>query len=204
VTLDAGTCSSRISFNVPKAHTLGFEAELGAELFEGFDVSLAGNFVEAEFDSTVVDGTGAVIGGLREGNRLASVPKLQFAATAQYSFALGGNTDGFLAASIQHIGSRYTQPSDQENNPRSFVSGLAFGGATGLNPTVLDLELPSYQILNLSAGVTMGSTDIIFYVNNATDENALLAFDRERGGRARLGFHTNQPRTFGVTARVSF
>jgi iron complex outermembrane recepter protein len=41
-------------------------------------------------------------------------------------------------------------------------------------------------------------------MNNAFDENANLAFDRERGGRARLGFHTNQPRTVGLTARTSF
>jgi outer membrane receptor protein involved in Fe transport len=208
VTVDAGTCSSRISFNVPKAHTLGFEAELGAELFEGFDVSLSGNWVSAEFDSTLPNNTTVdptdVIGGIRDGNRLASVPKLQLAASAQYSFPIGGKAEGFLAGSFQHISSRYTQPGDQEGNPRSFVSGLAFGGATGLNATVLDLELPSYQIVNLSAGITWDKTDLIFYVNNVTDENALLAFDRERGGRARLGFHTNQPRTFGVTARMHF
>ena len=29
------------------------------------------------------------------------------------------------------------------------------------------------------------------YVSNVTDEKALLYFDRERGGRARLGFATN-------------
>jgi len=45
---------------------------------------------------------------------------------------------------------------------------------------------------------------IIGYVNNLFDENALLSFDRERGGRARLGFSTNSPRTYGVTVRKSF
>ena len=35
-------------------------------------------------------------------------------------------------------------------------------------------------------------------VNNLMDENANLSFDRERGGRARLGFRTNKPRTIGV------
>ena len=35
-------------------------------------------------------------------------------------------------------------------------------------------------------------------------ERALLAFDRERGTRARMGFITNQPRTFGVTGRFNF
>ena len=31
-----------------------------------------------------------------------------------------------------------------------------------------------------------------------------LAFDGERGGRARLAFHTNQPRTMGITVRRNF
>ncbi|WP_342776812.1 hypothetical protein [Hankyongella ginsenosidimutans] len=43
-----------------------------------------------------------------------------------------------------------------------------------------------------------------FYINNLTDENAQLGFDRERGGRARLAFNTNQPRTFGLTGRIKF
>jgi iron complex outermembrane receptor protein len=41
-------------------------------------------------------------------------------------------------------------------------------------------------------------------VNNVTDENVNLSFDRERGGRARLGFHTNEPRTVGLTLRARF
>ncbi len=44
----------------------------------------------------------------------------------------------------------------------------------------------------------------VLYVNNVTDENALYSFDRERGGRARLAFRTNQPRTIGVTVRKGF
>jgi len=36
------------------------------------------------------------------------------------------------------------------------------------------------------------------------DENALLSFDRERGGRARLGYSIGQPRTAGLTIRKSF
>ncbi len=69
---------------------------------------------------------------------------------------------------------------------------------------MLDLELDSYTILNLSAGIESENWALIFYVNNATDENALLSFDRERGARARLAFHVNQPRTVGVTLRRSF
>jgi iron complex outermembrane receptor protein len=68
----------------------------------------------------------------------------------------------------------------------------------------VNLLLESYQILNLRAGMTWDRWDAILYVSNATDENTNLSFDRERGGRARLGFRTNQPRTIGLTARMSF
>ena len=46
--------------------------------------------------------------------------------------------------------------------------------------------------------------EVVLYMNNVTDTNANLSFDRERGGRARLGFRTNQPRTIGLTARSRF
>ena len=46
--------------------------------------------------------------------------------------------------------------------------------------------------------------DLAFYVNNITDERAFLSLDRERGFLARVGFLTNQPRTYGLTTRVDF
>lgn len=204
-TLDAGSCSSRIVFNVESAHTAGIELELSTLLTENFEVGFSGSFVEAEFDSTVQDGTGAVIGGIREGNRLPSVPELQFALTATYSFEVANGLPAYLNASFQHVGSRYTQASDQENNPRSFVSGLPFGGATGTQATIVDLELPSYELFNISAGVEFeNGIEAVVYVNNAFDENPLLSFDRERGGRARLGYTVGTPRTVGLTVRRSF
>ena len=204
-TLDAGSCSSRIVFNVPKAHSMGVEAELSMRVAEGLEIGVAGSVLQAEFDSTVRDGTGAVIGGIREGNRLPSVPKFQVALTASYTWRLTDSMEGFVAGSFQHVGSRFTQASDQENNPRAFVSGLPFGGAPGTNATIVDLELPGYELVNLSAGVSMDSgLDVTAYVNNLFDENPLLSFDRERGGRARLGFSVGQPRTIGVTVRKSF
>ncbi len=204
VTLDAGSCSSRIVFNVPEAHTMGLEFEMAAQPVQGLDLSIAGSWLEAEFDSTVTSGAGAVIGGIREGNRLPSVPRFQIAGTATYNFPVGAS-EGYFSASVQHVGSRFTQPSDQENNPRDFVSGLAFGGATGNEITRLNLRLPDYQLVNLSAGIEMqNGVEVMAYVNNVLDENALLSFDRERGGRARLGFSVGQPRTYGLTVRKKF
>jgi len=207
VTLDAGSCSSRISFNVPSAHSQGIEFELKAHPIEGLDLSFAGSVLQSEFDSTVLDGTGALLGGVRNGNRLPSVPKFNIGITATYNFALdmiGDGAEGYISSTFQHRSSIFTQPADQEPGAGNFTSGLPFGGATGNEVTALNLNLPSYDTLNLSFGVVKDSWEVVAYVHNVTDENANLSFDRERGGRARLGFRTNQPRTFGLTIRTDF
>jgi iron complex outermembrane receptor protein len=204
VTLDAGSCSSRVVFNVPKAHSSGIEMEMTLRPTDSLELGLSGAAVNAVFDSTVVDGTGAVLGGIRDGNRLPSVPKLQATASITYNFSLARH-ESYVTASVQHVGSRFTQPSDQENNPRTFVHGLPFQGAPATAATTINLELPKYNLVNLSWGMDFErGFSAVLYANNVTDEKALLSFDRERGGRARLGFATNQPRTIGVTLRKTF
>lgn len=204
VTLDAGSCSSRIVFNVDKAHSAGVEFELGLQPAEGFDLSLSGSLIEAEFDTTL-PGALAPATGIREGNRLPSVPKFQLSAAASYEWPISDGADAYVSASFQHVGNRYTQPADQENNPRTFTHGLPFGGQPVGSATTVNLQLPSYELVNLSAGVDFdGGLSLVAYVNNLFDENALLSFDRERGGRARLGYNVGQPRTFGITARQKF
>ncbi len=206
VTLDAGTCSSRISFNVPDSHTTGIEFEIAASPAEGVELSFAGSFIEAEFDTTVIDATGNVLGGVADGNRLASVPEIQLAATVAYYFPVdfAGGAEAYVSGSYQHIGDRYTQPSDQVAGAGSFSPGFTFGGASGDEVNTIDLKLGDYQTLNLRAGLVKDNWEVVLYINNATDENANLSFNRERGGRARLAFFTNTPRTVGVTYRNRF
>lgn len=204
VTLDAGSCSSRIVFNVADAHSMGVEFELGVQPADGLDFNLSGSLIEAEFDTTLPGALTAAT-GIRDGNRLPSVPKFQLTASGSYEWPVSDNAKAFVNASFQHVGARYTQPADQENNPRTFVHGLPFGGAPAGASTTVNLELPDYQLVNLSAGVDFDNgLSLIAYVNNLFDENALLSFDRERGGRARLGYSVGQPRTFGITARKTF
>jgi len=64
--------------------------------------------------------------------------------------------------------------------------------------------LDQYDTLNLSTGLVYDEFELLFYVNNVFDENALLSFDRERGGRARLGYRIGEPRTIGATFRMFF
>ncbi|MFL6720914.1 MAG: TonB-dependent receptor, partial [Sphingomonas sp.] len=120
VTLTAGSCSSRISFNVPKAHTEGVEAELSLRPATGLDFSLAGSLISSKFDSTVLSGNGTQIPGLRKGNRLPTVPNFQMSANAAYTTQVMPSADMLLTASFQYVGSRFTQPDDQVDNPRFF------------------------------------------------------------------------------------
>ncbi len=210
VTLDAGTCSSRIVFNVPDASSAGLEWELGWSPSDNLDLTFSGTLIESKFNSTVVDGTGAVIGGIRDGNRLPSTPETQFALSGYYHWGApwaGSGTEAFVAGSLQYIGSQFTQPGDQEpGGLLPTATGLARGALTGAeNPSQLvDLELDAYSTLNISAGLNFETWELSAYINNLTGEDAVLSFDRERGGRARLGFRTNQPRTIGITARKHF
>ena len=66
VTFDVASCSSRISYNVPKAHTAGVEFELSANPTESLQLSLAGSVLKSEFDSTVRDGSGNILVGLKK------------------------------------------------------------------------------------------------------------------------------------------
>ena len=79
------------------------------------------------------------------------------------------------------------------------IGGPLTAGVLAYNP-----KLPAYDLVNLRVGVRRNAWDIAFFVNNLFDELALLSFDQERGTLARVGFLTNQPRTFGISTRLDF
>jgi iron complex outermembrane receptor protein len=213
VTLTAGSCSSRVVFNVPKAHSTGIEAELSTHPLPGLDLSINGNVQSAKFDSTLIGGSPiGVIGGIEKGNRLPTVPKLQIAAVATYGQSLNENMDWSITGSVQHIGNRFGEPGDQVPGAGNLTGGNAaifFDPATGLfgshDLDLGSLRLPAYTLVNLSGGVHwIDGLDITLYVKNLFDTNPKLAIDRERGLRARFGYLIGQPRTIGLTVRKSF
>ena len=210
VTLTAGTCSSRITFNVPKAHSQGIEAELSLRPAPGLDLSINGSVIDAKFDTTVStvpsnSAPNGYIPGLKKGNRLPTVPQFQMSANAAYTRHILPSADMLLTASFQYMGDRYTMPDDQEGNPRTVPHPSTINGALGNEVTVIDFTVPAYSLVNLSAGLEFyNGLSLTAYVNNLLDENARLAIDREADGLARLGWLVGQPRTIGLTARYAF
>jgi iron complex outermembrane receptor protein len=211
-TVTAGSCSSRVVFNVPEARSRGVDLEFSAAPNENFDFSIAASFYDAELRSTLTStsptGAVTVVSGIEEGNRLPTVPEVQVVLAATYQWQVGQGSLAYVTGTYQHTGSRFTQVGDQEAgfgtvNLLSFAPNT-IGGPLTASTFRFDPELPSYDIVNLRVGLLRGNWDLALYANNLTDERALLALDQERGTRARVGYLTNQPRTFGLTARFNF
>ncbi len=208
VTLTAGTCSSRIIFNVPKARSMGVEAEFSVQPTDNLDFGLSTSYIDSELRSTVTTtspgGVVSPIPGIVKGNRLPTVPKFQFSAHVTYTQAITELLDGFATFTFQHVGSRFTQAGDQDPAFGTVdLTAIPIGSPSATTFT-FNPKLPAYQIGNLRVGVKNDQWELAFFVNNLWDENAKLALDQERGTLARVGYLTNQPRTFGITARAKF
>jgi iron complex outermembrane receptor protein len=210
VVADAGSCSSRVIFNA-QAEALGAEVELFARPNESWDLGLSATYVEAEITESVIGPTGGPIAGIRKGNRLPTTPELQAAATVTYSWPFSTAMDGFVNFTAQHVGSSYTQLGDEEAPFGCVGAGCGLGAPAFINfgnPTIsgftFETELPDYQIGNLRFGVRTEVWEAAAFVNNLWDERAFLSLDRERGSRARVGYLTNAPRTYGVMLRMNF
>ena len=211
VTVTAGSCSSRLIYNVPEARSAGFEVEFAATPSNNFDLAISASYNNSELRSTLTstdaDGNTSVIAGIEAGNRLPSVPEFQAAIAATYQWLMGPSVV-YATGVFQHVGSRFTQISDQADGFGS-VSLTAFdpnniGGPYTQDTFTFDPLLPSYTTLNLRLGLLRGPWDVALFVNNVTDERALLALDQERGTLARVGYLTNAPRSFGISANVKF
>jgi iron complex outermembrane receptor protein len=198
----AGTCSSRLVFNVPKARSQGFELELAATPDEHFDFSVAGSYTDSEIVTTVEPSN---ITGIKQGNRLPSVPTFKGGAAAGFKWQVMPGSQAFVTGTYSYVGSRFTQIGDHVPNYGTFnlvqpgvvpndIGGVGASTTFSFNP-----EMPAYSLANVRVGVTRAYWEAAFFVNNIFDERAFLALDRERNRYARVGYLTNEPRTFGVS-----
>jgi iron complex outermembrane receptor protein len=208
----AGSCSSRLVFNVPKSVSQGLELELSAIPNRYFDFAVSATLNNAELKSTLTStaasGEVSVVAGIEEGNRLPSVPKVQAAAAVTFHRPMRAGSDGFFTITYNHVGSRFTQIDDLAEGTgvvdlNSFAPNT-IGGPLTQSTFRFDPELPAYNLVNLRLGLTRPSWDAALFLNNVTDERAFLALDRERGTRARVGYLTNQPRTLGLSIGFNY
>jgi iron complex outermembrane receptor protein len=212
VIADADSCSSRIVLNAD-ARTVGTEIEMFLRPDEHRDFGLSMTYVKAKMSETRRDSDGNVIAGIRDGNRMPTSPDLQLVGTAGYTWSMGSSLDSNLRFTIQSVSTSFTQLADQEPNFGLILrdptgspgaAQLIDFGDVSVDQVAFDAELASYAIGNLRWGVSSGKWEASVYVNNIGDTNARLSIDRERGRRARVGYLTNPPRTYGASFRFNF
>src|SRR6516165_6842191 len=219
-TTTAGTCSSRVVFNVPTASSTGVEMELFARPNTTWDFGLSASVINAKLTSSVTSsippGTTVVVGGLADGNRLPTSPKTQAAAFLGYTLPLASQRNFFANFTVQYVGSSFSQFENEQPGFGTICTGCpnaanpyaarldAFGGPLSTNSITFNPELPSYTIGNLRLGLKSDRWQAAFYVNNLWDETAHTALDYERLRTARVGYLTNQPRTYGLYGSYSF
>jgi iron complex outermembrane receptor protein len=201
-------------FNVPKARSRGAELELFVRPNERWDFGISATYLDADLRSSVVSVTGTtstVVGGLAEGNRLPTSASFQGVASIGYTRPIGESRQLFANFTVQHVGSSYSQFENEVPNFGLIASsGLAGSarliayGAPNVSSFGFDAKLPSYELGNLRVGLRQNAFEVAGFVNNLWDEEARLALDYERGRSARVGYLTNMPRTYGVTARWEF
>ncbi len=218
----AGSCSSRLVFNAPTARSQGVEVEINATPTQNLDVAFSAALNDSKLTSTDTTGGVNVISGIQSGNRLPGVPKVQLTGALTYGWNVAPGSRASITGSFQHVGSRFTAIDDFGTgvclsgvNPCPFGTvdmtkfeadegGVTIGGPLTQSVFSFNPELPAYTLLNLRAGLRRSGWEAALFINNVTDERALLALDRERGTRARVGYLTNQPRTVGVSLRFDY
>src|SRR6266404_2261587 len=217
-TTTAGTCSSRIVFNVPTARSEGIEAELFARPNANWDFGVSATVIDAKLTSSVVstlpNGTQVVVGGLADGNRLPTAPKTQAVGSVGYTLPLPlpGSADFFANFTIQYVGSSFSQFENEQpgwgqiggSGDPNAARLIAYGGPLTVSQINFNPELPSYTLTNFRFGLKTQRWQAAAYINNIADKSAHLALDYERGRSARVGYLTNQPRTIGVYGSYNF
>jgi outer membrane receptor protein involved in Fe transport len=166
------------------ARSKGLEWTLGLTPVTGLTFTLTGAYVDAYLTSP------APAAGGNEGDPLPFAPKWSTSLDGAYTWHAFGQSNAFVGATWSYFGSRF---SDFSATP----------GATGLVPDVRP-ELPSYNTVNLRAGLENDRWTFLLYCRNVGDTRGITYF--ENSGTPNFGgaVSYSQPRTLGATVTARF
>lgn len=133
--------------NIGDAHTQGLDVELKAIVFDGLQLSVAGNLLEAETDddALVADPAGGPGSLVESGTRIPGSAEQTLALMADYSFPVTADVDGFARISYSYVGN-------------------------ALDQLTRDVQIPSYETLGARIGVGNERWQITLFGENLTDE----------------------------------
>jgi iron complex outermembrane recepter protein len=177
-----------INANGGSAQSKGLEWTLGLTPLAGLNFLLTGAYVDANLtaDAPAAGGT--------NGDQLPYAPKWSTALDSSYSWHALSDFDAYLGATWSYLGSRtsdFAASTTVVNGAVTFVP----------NPRA---TLPSYNTVNLRAGLDNKRWSFELYAKNIGDARGIAAYSNT--GTPNLGGAISliQPRTVGATATVRF
>ncbi|MGL6158871.1 TonB-dependent receptor [Microbulbifer sp.] len=166
---------ARATANVGKAAIPGLEFSLVYQVSDNFDVSFSGSLSSPELKQDVPGGLSG-----KKGDSLPGSAKENFALAANWRKPLPAGMELFASASYKYVGERLNDFN-----------------------TDLDVRLPSYDLLDMRAGLVIGdSYSISLFAHNLLDESVVYLIDRQGPGFESVP--TNRPRTLGLDLSWNF
>ncbi len=169
---DPTDISSAISTtqNADKASATGLELELTALLTEGLTLSANVGYLDSEYDDYPDATLRGETNGLPNvvnisGQPLVRAPELTSTISLEYDFELSSGWNGFVLGSWSYVDDQFSNIEALGSQVGETVNGDTF------NLPTFPYQIPSYDIFNLSAGVSHGRLSISAWVKNLFDEN---------------------------------
>jgi iron complex outermembrane recepter protein len=180
----AGTPGFGINANGGTARSKGLEYTLGLTPVTGLTFTLTGAYVDAYLTSAAPDAGG------NDGDPLPYVPKWSTSLDGAYTWRAFSDYNAFAGATWSYIGSRF--------NDFSTTTGAT--GALEPNPRP---DLPSYNTVDLRAGLENGRWAFQVYCKNVGDTRGITYYINSSTPNYGGAVGYVQPRTLGglVTAR---
>ena len=174
-----------LNFNGGKAQSDGFEFTATLRPIRGLTTSINGAYTDAKLK----DDTPAQVGGL-SGDRLPYTPKFSVSVNSDYSWALGGDTEAYVGASVRTL----------SNQTAAFNAG--FRAANGRQPVI-----PSYTVVDLRAGLDFGKFSLELYAKNLLDSAGKTSLELGAPPNVpfgQAGAGVIRPRSIGITLSAGF
>ena len=172
-----------VNLNGGDATSDGVEFTAMARLSDGFSVSLNGAYTDAQLE----DDTPPESGGLK-GDPLPFTPEWSLGLNADYEWSVGAQSTAYVGGALRYL-------SDQTGS-----YDIDYRTENGRQR-----EVPSYEVLDLQAGVDFGRYTIELYGKNVTDSDGRTSvgtFGTVPNGA--IGTGVIRPRTFGLAFGVGF
>jgi iron complex outermembrane recepter protein len=177
-----------INANGGTATSKGVEWTFGLTPTEGLNFLLTGAYVDAYLTAN------APAAGGTDGDELSYVPRWSGSLDGSYTWHAVGNFDGFFGATWSYTGSRISDFA---------ASTTIVNGAVAFVPDPR-ADLPSYNTVNLRAGLDNSRWSFELYMKNIGDARGIASY--ANGGTPNLGGEIGliQPRTLGAVVTVRF